>query len=97
MNRVHLRSEGKRWRRYCHEWQKNRSDESGKAQKIERVDGKHAYHLVDASDSLVGTLNLADGDNHPNIRKLLERASVSPIGSTEAERVASGIRRLKTA
>ena len=72
-------------RGYCEEWQKNWSDESGKAQKIQRVDGKHACHLNDASDSLVRTLNLADGDNYPNIQKLLETASVSQIGSTEAE------------
>ena len=49
----------------------------------------------DISDSLVGTLNIVDDDNYPNIPKLLEIVSVSPIGSTEAERAASGIRRLK--
>ena len=78
MNGVHFLSEGKRWRRYCEELQKDRSDESGKAQKIQRVDGKHAYHLDDTSDSLVGTLNPVDGDNYPNIQKLLEKASVPP-------------------
>ena len=96
MNRVYLCSEGKHWRRYFKEWQKDRSDESGKVKKIQRVDGKHVYHLDNASDSLVGTLNLADGDNYPNIQKLLEIASTSPIGSTEAEQAALNIRRLKT-
>ena len=55
---VHLRIEGKRWRRYCEEWQNNRSDESGKAQKIQRVDEKYAYHLDDPSDNLVGALKV---------------------------------------
>ena len=95
MNGVHLRSDGKRLRGYCEEWQKDWSDESGKAQKIQRVDGKHACHLNNASDSLVRTLNLEDGDNYPNIQKRLETASVSQIGSTEAEYAASGIRRLE--
>ena len=48
------------------------------------------YNLGKASDSLVGTLNLADGDNYPNRQKLLETASISPTGSTEEERAASG-------
>ena len=96
MNRVYLCSEGKYWRRYFKEWQKDRSDESGKVKKIQRVDGKHVYHLDNASDSLAGTLNLVDGDNYPNIQKLLEIASTSPIGSTEAEQAALNIRRLKT-
>ena len=51
---------------------------------------KHAYNLDKASDSFVGTINLADGDNYPNKRKLLETASMSPTGSTEGERAASG-------
>ena len=68
MNGAHFCSEGKRWRGYCEEWQKDRSDESGKAQKIQRVDGKHVYNLDDASDSLVRILNLAHGDNYQNIQ-----------------------------
>ena len=51
---------------------------------------KHAYNLDKASDSFVGTINLADGDNYPNRRKLLKTASISPTGSTEGERAASG-------
>ena len=79
------------------EWQKDRSDESGKAQKIQHIDGKHAYHLDDVSDSLVGTVNPADGDNYPNIRNRLGKTGVSLTGSTEAERISSVICRLKTA
>ena len=45
--------------------------------------------LDDKSDSLVGTLNLADGGNYQNMLKLSEIASVSPVGLTEAERAAS--------
>ena len=51
---------------------------------------KHAYNLDKASDSFVGTINLADGDNYPNRRKLLKTASISPTRSTEGERAASG-------
>ena len=72
-------------------------DESGKAQKIQHIDGKHAYHLDDVSDSLVGTINPADGDNYPNIRNRLGKTGVSLTGSTEAERISSVICRLKTA
>ena len=39
---------------------------------------------------------MADEDFFPNIRKLLTIGATSPIGSTEAERAASGVRRLKT-
>ena len=39
---------------------------------------------------------MTDPDSFPNIRKLLNIGCVSPIGSTEAERAVSGIRRLKT-
>ena len=35
-------------------------------------------------------------NNFPNIRKLLAIGCISPIGSTETERAASGMRRLKT-
>ena len=41
-------------------------------------------------------MEVADIDCYPNIRQLLVIGCVSPIGSTEAERAASGIRRLKT-
>ena len=39
---------------------------------------------------------MADPDSFPNIRTLLTIGCVSPIGSAEAEREPSGIRRLKT-
>ena len=41
-------------------------------------------------------LSLAGYDFFPNIKKLLVIGCISPIGSTEAERAASGVRRLKT-
>ena len=54
MNGVHLRSEGKHWKRYNDKSQKERSDESRKAQKIKRIDGKHAHCLENTSDCLMG-------------------------------------------
>ena len=39
---------------------------------------------------------MADPDSFPNIRTLLTIDCVSPIGSTEAESAASGIRQRKT-
>ena len=62
-----------------------------------RVDGKSAYQIVEPPDGLLDCLNLADEDCFPNIRKLLMIGCLSPVGSSEAERAASGIRRLKTA
>ena len=41
-------------------------------------------------------LKYADRGCFPNIRILLAIGCISPIGSTEAERAASGVRRLKT-
>ena len=61
-----------------------------------RADGKKAYQVVEPPDGLLDSLKLADKDFFPNIRRLLIIGCVSPIGSTEAERAASGIRRLKT-
>ena len=61
-----------------------------------RADGKKAYQVVEPPDGLLDSLKLADKDLFPNIRRLLIIGCVSPIGSTEAERAASGIRRLKT-
>ena len=42
-------------------------------------------------------LEFADEDCFPSIRKLLCIGCISPIGSCEAERSASGMRRLKDA
>ena len=46
---------------------------------------------------MIETLNATDKDCFPNIYKILEIPCISPLASTGAERVASGIRRLKTA
>ena len=48
------------------------------------------------SASFVKELKYADRDCFPNIRVLLAIGCISPIGSTEADRAASGVRRLKT-
>ena len=60
------------------------------------VDGKPAYQLPEPSDSLINALQMADPDSFPNVWTLLTIGCVSPTGSTEAERAALGIRRLKT-
>ena len=59
--------------------------------------GKDCYMLEEPTDSLIETLNATDKDRFPNLYKILEIACLSPLASTEAERAASGIRRLKTA
>ena len=64
-------------------------------QEHERVDGKAAFSLTEPPDGFIDSLSLADADFFPNVRKLILGAT-SPVGSTEAERAASGIRRLKT-
>ena len=61
-----------------------------------RVDGEPAYQLPEPLDSFTNALQMADRDSFPNIRTLLTIGCVSPIGSNEAKRSASGIRRLKT-
>ena len=48
-------------------------------------------------DSFVDVLKFADVDFFTNIRKLLLLGATSPIISSEAEKAASGIIRLKTA
>ena len=65
--------------------------------KLKRVDGKDCYMLEEPTDSLIETLNATDKYYFPNLYKILEIACISPLVSTEAERTASGIRRLKTA
>ena len=65
--------------------------------KLKRADGKDCYMLEESTDSLIETLNATDKDCFPNIYKILEIPCISPLASTGAERVASGIRRLKTA
>ena len=60
-----------------------------------RVDDKPGFTLEDPPDGIIEALNFADTDLFPNIRNLLILRATSPIGSTEAERAASRIRRLK--
>ena len=48
------------------------------------------------SDSLVNALNHANSEDYPTLRSILEVGFLSPIGSTEAERAASGVRSIKT-
>ena len=62
-----------------------------------RCDGRQAYVIPEPPDSLLDALRVADRDIFPSIRKLLVIGCISPIGSCEAERAASGVRRLKTA
>ena len=47
-------------------------------------------------DNLIDTLPLADADIFPNIRELILVGCTSPIGSCEAERSFSALRRVKT-
>ena len=97
MHGIHLRSEGKRWRRYWEEKYRKGSIDSKPIKKRKRADGKDCYVLEEPTDSLIETLNATDKDRFPNLYKILEIACLSPLASTEAERAASGIRRLKTA
>ena len=60
-----------------------------------RVDGKQQYQ-IDPPDGLLETTSLADYDLFPNLKKLLVIVCIPPVGSTEADRAASGVRRLKT-
>lgn len=53
--------------------------------------------LKNSTGSLISALNAPGIDNYLNVWKLLETTCISPTGSKEAERAASGIRRLKTA
>ena len=57
---------------------------------------KASKESKESQDSFIEMLNYADCDCFPNIRILLDIGCVSPIGSTEAERAASGLRQLKT-
>ena len=51
---------------------------------------------IGPSDGHFETISFADYDLYSNIKKLLVIGCVSPIVSTETERVACGVRRLKT-
>ena len=62
----------------------------------ERVDGKEAFTITDPPDGYIETLSFADHDFFPSVRRLLVIGATSPVGSLDAERAASGVRRLKT-
>ena len=49
----------------------------------------------DVPNNLIDTLPLADADVFPNIRELILVGCTSPIGSCEAERSFSALRRVK--
>ena len=80
-----FRSEVKRWLKHC-EYRIKPVDEQ--KQKL-RLYGKLAYQLPVPSDSFVNALQM-------ETLKVLAKGCASPIGSTEVERAASGIQRLKT-
>ena len=61
-----------------------------------RVDGKDSYILEEPEDGLLDCLKLTDRGTFPYIHLLLCVGCISPIGSSEAERVASGVRWIKT-
>ena len=52
-------------------------------------------HQQDQPNSVIETLQFTDLDFFPNIPRLLLILAVWPIGSTEPEKAASGLRRLK--
>ena len=66
----------------------------GASKTRKRIDGKPGFTLEDPPDGIIEALNFADPDFFPNICKLLILGVTSPMGSTEDERAASGIRRL---
>ena len=59
------------------------------------LDEKMSCNIVEPPDNFFKAFKYAEPDFYPNIKHLLIRY-VSPISSTETERVASGFRRLKT-
>ena len=96
LHSIHLQSEGKQWRTYWEEKYRKGSIDSKHIKKFKRVDGKDCYMLEEPTDSLIETLNATDRYCFPNLYKILEIACISHLTSTEAERAASGIRKLKT-
>lgn len=62
-------------------------------EKINRIHGKQKSHLGNASNSLVGVLNLGYCDSYPNKRKLLEIARIRT--KSEAERAISNIKEIE--
>ena len=85
-----------RWISYCQRIKKNKEDSKKTAKKKKRVDGSAAYELNEPTDSSLDSIKLPDPDSFPNIRECLTTGCITPIGSTEGERAASGVRRLQT-
>ena len=74
----------------------NLSEETlGASKTRKRVDGKPGFTLEDPSDGIIKALSFTDTDFFLKTRKLLVLGANSHIGSTEAERAASGITGLK--
>ena len=92
---AHCRSEFKRWYSFWERKLNNVNEEiQGASKTRERVDGKPGFTLEDPLENIIEDLNFADIRYFlPNIRKLLILGAISSIGSTEAERAVSGIRR----
>ena len=91
---VHLSLEVRRWfnlwNNKCYQ-KKQKTDTTQTS-----VDGKSVYVVESPPDSFVDVLKVADIVFFPNIKKLLLIGATSPRSSSEVEREASGIRRLKT-
>lgn len=104
-----LKSELKRWKLMWQqdmEIKKKNHETEKKTQHIKKVragkTSSHdkpttAFNLEDPPDGFLEALVYGDIDIFPNIRVLLILGAVSPLGSCEAERSASGVGRLKTA
>ena len=92
---VHFSSEVRRWFNLWSNksYQKKQKNDTTQT----HADGQIAYMVEIPRDSFADVLKVADVDFFPNIRKLLLTGATSPISSSEAERAASGILRLKTA
>ena len=87
-----FRSEDKRWLKHC-EYRIKPVDEPKKNREL-MINLRTNFQSHQRA--LLIALQMADPDRFPNIRTLLTIGCVSPIGSAEAEREPSGIRRLKT-
>ena len=77
----------------------NRREEysaTAKKAKEARVNRKKPYNIMEPPDSFLEALKYTEPDLYPSTNQLLIIGCVSPISSTEAERTASGVHRLKT-
>ena len=71
-------------------YKEHKKKDNGKSQ------WKPGFILQNGPDGIIETLNFADTDFFPNIRKLLILGATSAIALTEVEKPTSGIKRLKT-